>query len=118
MGYLWISNIAQKSKCQHICFVLINIYLHKDDHVPDCFDQNDVRATLAQLLVFWETDFKQISCVLQLLHFCLHHRYCSIRLETETFFKMLWLKIVLFVRLYLITHSKLVTMSPSAHLIN
>lgn len=40
------------------------MYLHKDDHVPDCFDQNDVRATLAQLLVVWETDLKQISCVL------------------------------------------------------
>lgn len=61
------------------------MYLHKDDHVPDCFDQYDVRATLAQLLVVWETDLKQISCVLQLLHVCLHHCYSSIRLGTETF---------------------------------
>lgn len=49
-------------------------YLNKDDHIPNCFDQSDVRTTLAQLLVLWETDLKEISGVLQLLHVGLHHR--------------------------------------------
>lgn len=47
-----------KTKWQPIFIVMINVYLDKDNHVPDCFDQYDVRATLAQLLVVWEADLK------------------------------------------------------------
>lgn len=57
------------------------MYLDKDDHVPDSFDQYHVSATLAQLLVFWEADFKQVGCVPQRLHVCLHPCYGSIALE-------------------------------------
>lgn len=91
-GYLQCGNhlcnvrsLFMKSERSKNEFCASNIYLHKDDHVPDCFDQYDVRATLVQLLVVWETDLKQDSCVLQPLHFCLHHCDGSIRLSTETF---------------------------------
>lgn len=57
------------------------MYPHKDDHVPDGFDQDDVQATLAQLFVLGEADLKQSSRVLQLLHFHLHRRHWSITLE-------------------------------------
>lgn len=60
---------------------VVQPYLYKDDHIPYCFDKYDVRATLPQLLVFWEADLKQISCVLQLLHFHLHRSYASITLQ-------------------------------------
>lgn len=49
------------------------MYLNKDDHIPNGFDQYDIGTTLAQLLVFWETDLKEISSVLQLFHVSLHH---------------------------------------------
>lgn len=60
---------------------VVQPYLYKDDHIPYCFDKYDVRATLPQLLVLWEADLKQISCVLQLLHFHLHRSYASITLQ-------------------------------------
>lgn len=59
---------------QILIYVIDHMYLNKDDHIPNCFDQCHIRTTLAQLLVLWETDFKEISSVLQLLHVCLHHR--------------------------------------------
>lgn len=61
------------------------MYLDKDDHVPHGFDQDDVRATLAQLLVLGETDLEEVGSVLQLLHVCLHHRNSLIRLRRRTF---------------------------------
>lgn len=61
--------------------MICHTYLHKDDHVPNGFDQYDVRTTLAQLLVLGETDLKEISSVLQLLHVCLHHRHSLIGLK-------------------------------------
>lgn len=89
--YLRVENIFSsihfKCSCVYLALFLDSdkeccVDLDEDDHVPDCFDQYDVRATKAQLLVFWEVDFKQISCVLQLLHFCLHCCDCSVGLET------------------------------------
>lgn len=59
------------------------MYLDEDDHVPDGFDQDDVRATLAELLVVRETDLEQISCVLELTHLCLQHCYNTVRLHTQ-----------------------------------
>lgn len=73
----WICN----KKIPSETFLICHTYLHKDDHVPNGFDQYDVRTTLAQLLVLGETDLKEISSVLQRLHVCLHHLHSLIRLK-------------------------------------
>lgn len=63
------------------------MYLDKDDHVPNRLNKYDVRATLAQLLVVWETDLEQSGRVLQLLHVCLYYCYRSIGLGGKRHFK-------------------------------
>lgn len=36
-------------------------YLNKHNHIPDCFNQDDVWPTLSKLFVVRETDFEQIA---------------------------------------------------------
>lgn len=93
--------LGEKNLKKCVCFGEILKYLDKDDHVPDCLDQYDVRATLAQLLVVWETDLEQSSCVLQLLHVGFYRCNRSIRLRGQRPFRMLSAKTGLTFKVFL-----------------
>lgn len=75
--------------CKCACFGETVKYLHKDDHIPDSLHQYDVRATLAQLLVVWETDLEQSGRVLQLLHVGFYRCHRSVGLRGQRPFRVL-----------------------------
>lgn len=58
-------------------------YLDKHNHIPDCFNQDDVWPTLSKLFVVRETDLKQIGCLLKLRHLTLQMSHCTISLHTN-----------------------------------
>lgn len=94
-------NKQTKNILKCVCYGEVVKYLDEDDHVPDCLDQYDVRATLAQLLVVWETDLEQSSCVLQLLHVGFYRCNRSIGLRGQRPLKMLSAKTGLTFKVFL-----------------
>lgn len=59
-------------------------YLDKHNHIPYCFNQDDVWPTLSKLFIVRETDLKQIGCLLKLRHLTLQMSHRTITLYTNS----------------------------------
>lgn len=57
-------------------------HLDEDNHVPHRFEEDYIRAALAELLVVREADLKQLGGFLQLAHLAFQTSHCTISLHT------------------------------------